>query len=216
VTSTRLEPVAGAELPVPKKPLYKRRAVVVPGALTLVLAVAVLTDLPQNSSRAAQISNDTSVMSEVNSDIGPCSYALGETFTIYRDLSAGSLSRSEERQVPGLLTDDQTACSFMDDSIYQLSTITVPGSGSGRDLGQLVGTVTLWATADALSAIEQVQVLDTDPSNRHALELLAGDEKLLGSDRAAAEAELAAADKSVGMRLPALDLTEVPASSSDP
>jgi hypothetical protein len=104
----------------------------------------------------------------------------------------------------------------MDDSIYQLSTITVPGSGSGRDLGQLVGTVTLWATADALSAIEQVQVLDTDPSNRHALELLAGDEKLLGSDRAAAEAELAAADKSVGMRLPALDLTEVPASSSDP
>jgi hypothetical protein len=188
----------------------------VPGALTLVLGVVVLTDLPQNSSRAAQISNDTTVMSQVNSDIGPCSYALGETFTIYRDLSAGSLSRSEERQVPGLLTDDQTACSFMDDSIYQLSTITVPGSGSGRDLGQLVGTVTLWATADALSAIEQVQVLDTDPSNRHALELLAGDEKLLGSDRAAAEAELAAADKSVGMRLPALDLTEVPASSSDP
>jgi hypothetical protein len=216
VTSTRLEPVAGAELPVPKKPLYKRRAVVVPGALTLVLAVVVLTDLPQNSSRAAQISNDTSVMSEVNSDIGPCSYALGESFTIYRDLSAGSLSRSEERQVPGLLTDDQTACSFMDDSIYQLSTITVPGSGSGRDLGQLVGTVTLWATADALSAIEQVQVLDTDPSDRHALKVLAGDEKLLGSDRAEAEAELAAADRSVRMRLPTLDLAEVPASSPKP
>ncbi|MGA3218168.1 MAG: hypothetical protein ABSE77_03665 [Acidimicrobiales bacterium] len=216
MTSTRLEPVAGAELPVPKKPLYKRRAVVVPGALTLVLAVVVLTDLPQNSSRAAQISNDTSVMSEVNSDIGPCSYALGESFTIYRDLSAGSLSRSEERQVPGLLTDDQTACSFMDDSIYQLSTITVPGSGSGRDLGQLVGTVTLWATADALSAIEQVQVLDTDPSDRHALKVLAGDEKLLGSDRAEAEAELAAADRSVRMRLPTLDLAEVPASSPKP
>jgi hypothetical protein len=214
MTSTRIGPVAGAGVTVPKKPLYKRRGVLVPGALTLVLAVVVLTDLPQNSSRAAQISNDTTVMSQVNSDIGPCSYALEETFTIYRDLSAGSLSRSEERQVPGLLTDDQTACSFMDDSIYQLSTITVPGSGSGRDLGQLVGTVTLWATADALSAIEQVQVLDTDPSDRQALKLLAGDEKLLGSDRAAAEAELAAADKTVGTRLPALDLAEVPASSS--
>ena len=56
------------------------------------------------------------------------------------------LPSSEQRQVPGLLTDDQAACSFTDDSIYQLSTITVPGSGSGRDLGQLVGTVTLWAT----------------------------------------------------------------------
>ncbi|MGO9657289.1 MAG: hypothetical protein ACLQVK_26830 [Acidimicrobiales bacterium] len=214
MTSARPGALTATEANVPKKPLYKRRGVLVPGALTLVLAVVVLTDLPQNSSRAAQISNDTTVMSEVNSDIAPCSYALGETFTIYRDLSAGSLSRSEERQVPGLLTDDQTACSFTDDSIYQLSTITVPGAGSGRDLGQLVGTVTLWATADALSAIEQVQLLDTDPSNGHALKVLAGAEKLLGSDRAAAEAELAAADRSVGTRLPALDLTEVPASSS--
>jgi hypothetical protein len=180
--------------------------------LTLVLAVVVLTDLPQDSSRSAQISNDTSVMSEVNGDIGPCSYALGESFNIYRDLYARSLTEAEQRQVPGLLTDDQAACSFTDDSIYQLSTITVPGSGSGRDLGQLVGTVTLWATADALSAIEQVQVLDSDLSNRHALKVLASDEKLLRSDRAQAEAELAAADKSVQARLPALDLAQAPAS----
>ena len=105
------------------------------------------------------------------------------------------MTKAEQHQVPGLLTDDQAACSFTDDSIYQLSTITVPGSGSGRDLGQLVGTVTLWATADALSAIEQIQVLDSDRSDRHALKVLASDEKLLGSDRAQAEAELAAADK---------------------
>jgi hypothetical protein len=195
-----------------KKPLYKRRSVFVPAVLVLVLAVVVLTDLPQDSSRSAEISDDTSVMSQVNSDIGPCSYALGESFTIYGDLTARSLSKSEDHQVPGLLTDDQAACSFTDDSIYQLSTITVPGSGSGTDLGQLVGTVTLWATADALSAIEQIQVLDTHPSNRHALNVLATDEKVLDQDRAQAEAELAAADKLARTRLPALDLAQAPRS----
>jgi hypothetical protein len=212
LTSTRPAPARPTEGAAPKKPFYQRRAFLVPGVLTVVLAVVVLTDLPQNSSRTAQLSNDKTVMSEVNSDIGPCSYALGEALNIYGDLSAGSLTSAEQRQVPGLLTDDQTACSFTDDSIYQLSTITVPGSGSGRDLGQLVGTVTLWATADALSAIEQVQVLDSDLSDRHALEALASAEKLLRSDRAQAEAELAAADRSVQARLPALDLAPVSAS----
>ena len=212
MTSTRAGPATPAEVAVAKKPFYQRRAFLVPGVLTLVLAVVVLTDLPQGSSRAAQITNDTSVMSAVNSDIGPCSYALSESLGIYRDLAARSLTKAEQHQVPGLLTDDQAACSFTDDSIYQLSTITVPGSGSGRDLGQLVGTVTLWATADALSAIEQIQALDSDRSDRHALKVLASDEKLLRSDRAQAEAELAAADKSVQARLPALDLAQVPSS----
>ncbi len=213
MTPTRAAPVIPVPAPAPKKPFYQRRAFLVPGVLTVVLAVVVLTDLPQDSSRSAQITNDTTVMSEVNADIGPCSYALSESLTIYRDLASRSLTKAEQRQVPGLLTDDQAACSFTDDSIYQLSTITVPGSGSGRDLGQLVGTVTLWATDDALSAIEQVQLLDSDLSNRHALKVLAGDEKLLASDRAQAEAELAAADKAVQRRLPALDLAQAPASA---
>jgi hypothetical protein len=191
-------------------PLYRRRAVLVPAVILAILAVVVLTDLPQNSSRSAQIANDTSVMAQVNSDIGPCSYALGESFTIYADLTGGILSRAEDHQVPGLLTDDQTACSFTDDSIYQLSTITVPGSASGTDLGRLVGTVTLWATADALSAIEQIQVLDSDPSNAHAMKVLSEDERLLASDRAQAEAELQAADRVVRERLPALELTTGP------
>ena len=180
--------------------------------LALVLAVVMLTDLPQDSSRAAQISNDESVMSQVNSDIGPAAMPSGNPSRSTGTSTARSLSRSEKHQVPGLLTDDQTACSFTSDSIYQLSTITVPGAGSGRDLGQLVGTVTLWATADALSAIEQIQVLASDPSNRRALKVMATDERMLAQDRAQAEAELAAADTSVQMRLPALELAQVPAS----
>ena len=93
-------------------------------------------------------------MTQLNTDVGPCSYAVGESITIYRDLRAHTLTPAQSRQVPGLLRDDQAACSFTDDSVYQLSTIDVPGSASGRDIGQVVSTVTLWATSDALSAIE--------------------------------------------------------------
>ena len=193
-------------------PWYKRRAWLVAAVLVAVVSITVVTDLPQNSSRSGQISDDSTVMSQVNEDVGPCSYAVSESFTIYRDLTGHTLTPSEANQVPGLLRDDQTACSFTDDSIYQLSTIDVPGSPSGKEMGQLVSTVTLWATSDALSAIEQIQVLDGDPSNGDAAGRLGQDEQLLQRDRAQAEDELSAADALVRAELPALQLAKVPAS----
>jgi hypothetical protein len=193
---------------------YWRKSAVVPAVVVVVLAITVLTDLPQHTSRSAEISGDRTVMSQINGDVGPCSYALGETFTIYAGLTAHSLTRSELGQAPGLLRDDQVACSFTDDSVYQLSTIEVPGSSAGKDLGQLVSTVTLWATSDALSAIEQVQTLDTHPTDSRALAQLRNDERLLASDRAQAEAELNAADKVLRTRLPAIQLAQAPAPAS--
>lgn len=190
---------------------YRRKGVLVPAAIVIVLAITVITDLPQHASRSVEISGDRTVMSQVNADVGPCSYAVGETFTIYAGLTAHSLTSTETGQVPGLLRDDQAACSFTDDSIYQLSTIEVPGSAAGRDLGQLVSTVTLWASSDALSAIEQVQTLESHPGNTTALGKLRDDERLLGSDRAQALAELSAADAVLRTQLPALKLSPAPA-----
>ena len=189
---------------------YLRKGFLVPAVVVVVLAVVVVTDLPQSPSRAAQISNDTIVMQEVNADIGPCSYALAESFTIYKDLAARTLSRAERDQVPTLLTDDQTACSFTSQSIYDLSTIVVPGSASGKDLGQLVGIVTLWATSDALAAIEQIQTFDSNPSGGGVARNLGAEDKMLAHDRAAAEAELAAVDGVVREHLPALVLAQAP------
>jgi hypothetical protein len=194
-------------------PWYKHRGVLVAAGLAAVMAVAVVTDLPQHASRPVEIAGDKSVMSQVNADVGPCSYALGEAFTIYGDLTAHTLSASDAARVPALLRDDQEACSFVDDSVYQLSTIEVPGSAVGKDLGQLVSSVTLWASSDALSAIEQIQILYSHPSNATALQRLAQDEQLLGRDRGQAEAELDAADTVLRTRLPALRLAQVPASS---
>jgi hypothetical protein len=195
-------------------PWYRRRAWLVAVALVVVVLVTVLTDLPQHTSRSGQITDDTSVMSQVNADVEPCSYALGESFIIYRDLSAHTLTPSEAKQAPGLLRDDQDACSFTDDSIYQLSTIDIPGSASGRYVGQAVSTVTLWATSDALSAIEQIQVLESNPSDGAAKALLAHDEQLLAHDRALAESQLGAADAILQTKLPALKLTQVRAPTS--
>jgi hypothetical protein len=207
-------PAATAEGEAPVNPWYRRRAWLVSAALVVVVAVAVLTDLPQHASRVGQISDDTNVMSQVNTDIGPCSYALGESLTIYRDLNARTLTSSQINQVPGLLREDQSACSFTDDSIYQLSTIDIPGSASGKYMGQVVSTVTLWATSDALAAIEEIQAINSNPADTTARERLSHFERMLARDRAQAESELGAADSLLQTHLPALNLAQVPASSS--
>ena len=144
-------------------PWYRRRAWLVSGALVAVVAVAVIADRPQHSSRPGQISADSRVMSQVNADVGPCSQALSKSFTILGDLTAHTLTPSQVNEVPGRLRHDQAACSLVDASIYQLSTIDVPSSASGRDVGRVVSTVTLWATSDAVSAIEQIQALSPTP-----------------------------------------------------
>jgi hypothetical protein len=182
--------------------------------LVAVVAATVAVDLPKHGSRTGQISDDSRVVAQVNQDVGPCSYALGESFTIYSDLSRRTLTASGARQVPGLLRHDQEACSLTDDSIYQLSIIDVPGSASGRDIGQLVSTVRVWATSDALSAIEQIQALDSDRNNGTAHEVLVHDAQLLAHDRQQAGDDLDAADALLQTHLPALHLAPVPTSLS--
>jgi hypothetical protein len=213
-SGTGATPAKSTDRGVDANPWYKRRAWLVSAALVVVVAVTVFTDLPQHSTRSGQLSDDSSVMSQVNTDVGPCSYALGESLTIYHDLSAHTLTPSEVKQVPGLLQDDQDACSYTDDSIYELSTIDIPGSASGKYMGQVVSTVTWWATADALAAIEEIQLADTNPADSEARTRLEHFERLLTSERAQAESELGAADSLLQARLPALQLAQVPSSAA--
>ena len=195
-------------------PWYRRKSFLVPAVSAVIVAAIVLSDLPQSNSRAAEISNSASVVSQVNENVGPCSFALSESFTIYDDLVTGSLSPSEQSQVPSLLNDDQSACSFTDNSIYNLSTMDVPGGTYGNDLGQIVSGVTLWATSDALAAIEEIQVLETTPSDQKARQNLARDVGVLGHDRAQSLAELQAVDKLLGTHLATLHLAQPPAITS--
>jgi hypothetical protein len=190
-------------------PWYQRRAALVTLGVMVVVGIAVVTDLPAHTSRASDISAETSVMNEVNTDIAPCSYALHETLTIWEDEQHQTLSPSDSALTPSLLRDDQLACSFTNSAVFDLSNVEVPGTSAGKRIGDLVGVVTLWVTSDALGAIEDVQALVSDPTDAAKRSDLAARERQLTSDRSAADRDTAAADRILDTRLPRADLTAV-------
>jgi hypothetical protein len=191
-------------------PWYKRRAVLWSAAVVAIVAAAVISDLPEHTSRGDQISAATTVMNEVNGDIGPCVYAVGEAFLIRNQQDEHTLSPADAPRVPGLLRDDQDACAFTDSYINDLANVEVPGSAVGRDLGDVVSSVTLWASDDALTALEAVQTLTAHPGDASAQAKLSSAVGLLASDRASAVSQLAAAEHLLDTRLPALDLPVLP------
>ena len=126
---------------------------------------SVAVDLPSHTTVAADTADQTSIMQQINGDIDGCSYGVKETFTIYQDPKKGSLSPSDLAEAPSMMRDDQTACSFTSSEIYDLSNVEGTGTPAGKNIGNVVNVVTLWATSDALGAIEDIQTLDTDPGD---------------------------------------------------
>src|SRR5580704_3446218 len=100
---------------------YRRRSVLVGGALAVVVAITVVTDLPVSTSRAADISSEKGVLSELNTDLAPCAYAVHEAITIWGEQSAHSLSAADRATSASLLRDDQAACSYTNETIFDLS-----------------------------------------------------------------------------------------------
>ena len=150
------------------------------------------------------------MIAEVNTDMAPCVFAARESFTIYGDETHHTLAAGDRARVPGLLRDDQVACSFTNESIYDLSDIDIPGSSAGKDIGAVVSTVTLWATSDALGAIEAIQTLSASPSDGPGLAELAKSERLLASDRGEADAAVHAAESVLDATLTPLTLPALP------
>ena len=102
------------------------------------LLITVLTDLPVSTSRANDISAERSVMSEVNTDLAACALAVHQAIGIWNLQAAHGSPPADRAPTPGLLSDDQTACSFTNESIYDLANIQVPGTPAGKHLGQMV------------------------------------------------------------------------------
>ena len=197
--------------PGPQASLWHRhRRLLIAATIVVVAAVTVLSDLPVNSSRANDISAERSVMSEVNTDLAPCALAVNQAIGIWNLQAAHQLTPGDRSGTPGLLSDDQSACSFTNESIYDLTNIEVPGSPAGKLIGQLVATATLWTTSDALRAIEDVQSLMDDPGDATALRSLSKAEAQLAGDRRTAFSEEDAADRVLDTRLPPADLPALP------
>jgi hypothetical protein len=195
----------------PGKPAWYRRPwVLVTAAVVAVVAASVVVDLPGKTTVAQDTAAQTSLVNEINGDISGCVFAVRETFTVYQDMKAGALTASDRSQAPKMLRDDQTACSFTSNAIYNLSNVEVPGSPAGKSIQQLVGVDTLWATSDALAAIEDIQSLYSNQGGASTIADLSRQEQMLVKDRALANGYVEAADKTLGARLPMPNLPALP------
>ena len=199
-------------------PIWQRhRRLAIAAAVLVIALITVLTDLPTPTSRASDIAAERSVMSEVNSDLEPCAYAVHQALGIWALEADHQLSAAERAPTPGLLSEDQSACSFTSQGIYDLTTnIQVPGTTAGKELGDLIATATLWTTSDALRVIEDVQTLMNDPTDAAAVRNLSKEENALASDRRRALTDENAADRDLDTHLQPVDLPPVPATPTSP
>ena len=204
-----------AETSEAKAPLWQRRRGLTIGILALViLLITVLTDLPTSTSRASDISAERSVMTEVNSDLSSCALAIHQAVGIWTLENAHKLTAADRAPTPGLLSDDQTACSLTSESIYDLANIDIPGTAAGKHLRQMVAAALLWSTSDALRVIEDVQTLMGSPNDPSARADLTKSEASLDADRSQAIAQERTAERTLHTRLQPVDTPGIASSST--
>jgi len=194
----------------PSAPLWKRhRGLLIALTIFVVLLITVLSDLPVSTSRADDINAERSVMSEVNTDLAGCALAAHQAIGIWKLQAAHALTPADRAPTPGLLSDDQAACSLTNENIYDLANIQVPGTPAGKHLGQLVAAALLWTTSDSLQAIEDVQALMNSSSDTAALHSLSTAEARLATDRSRAISQEDAANRALNTHLPRVDLPAI-------
>ncbi len=194
----------------PRPPRWQRhRKLTIAAAVVVIAVITVLSDLPTSTTRASDISAERSVMTEVNGDLAGCALAAHQAVGIWNLQASHQLTPADRAPTPGLLSDDQAACSLTNQGIYDLSGIDVPGTAAGKDLGQMVATAMLWSTSDALRAIEDVQTLMDQPHDAAARHDLAREESRLAADRQRALAQEQGADRALDTQLQPVDLPEV-------
>jgi hypothetical protein len=195
----------------PVRPVwYKRGWVLVTAAVVALIVASVLVDLPTHTTVATDTADQSAVMKQINTALAGCSYGVKETFTIYQGQRAGTLTASDRSLTPSMLRDDQSACSFTSSSIYDLSNVQGTSTPAGKSIGLVVNVATLWATSDALAAIEDIQTLSTDPANAKAIADLPEREAALAQGRAQAFGYVRAAEHILHAKLPAPDMPRLP------
>lgn len=191
---------------IPEKPVwYKRTSFLLLVAACVVVLASVLVDLPSKVTPATDAAAQTTVLREINSDIAGCAFAAKETFTIYQDFHAKTLTAQDRSLAPSMLRDDQVACSLTSSSIYDLSNIEPTGSAAGKRIGDIARIGVLWSSSDAQQAIIAVHEIVSGKLTRANLKSLTQAEARLDRDRAAVLADMSLAEADVHAKLPAPD-----------
>lgn len=193
----------------PRAAWYRHRGVMLASFVVVVIAIAVVTDLPTPASRASQVTAANAFIAEVNTDLAPCDYSLTQAYGIRADQLDGTLPADETSNVPSLLRDDEMACSYAGPTISDLTTIESPGTVAGRPLGQMLSVATQWATYDALGAVDEIQDLFMDPGNTKDAAKLTADTTQLLADRSSARSSIRDADRLLGATLHQVDMVRV-------
>lgn len=194
----------------PAGPWYKRRAGLVALAIVAILVVTVLTDLPVPDNRASDITSAKIVIGQVRGDLAPCTNAASEAFQLYGFQSSGTLTSYEHSNAPAWLNQDVVACSFANAQVFDLSAVDIPGTASGKQLGNMLNAAQLWATSDAKDAMDAISQLLGTPTNAAARTTLASDWAKMVTDRSSANRAIAAAATLLSTPLPGIGLPSVP------
>jgi hypothetical protein len=180
------------------RPWYRRKVVAWSAGVAVVVAAAVVSDLPTHTSHASDLGEARAALSEVAGDVRPCSFATNESFRLYGDVMGGHLSAANRAQVSGLLRDDLAACSFTNQSIVDLASLSEPASATGKALNAVATAMLTWCDPGGLSAIGSITAVIDDRSSASARARLAKAERGLSRDRAAAELAVRRLERTVG------------------
>jgi type II secretory pathway pseudopilin PulG len=178
-------PAASGPEPAEEQPVwYKRTWLLVVAAIVVVVGASILIDLPRPITNAEDVSSQTASLKEINQDLAPCGFAIKETFLIHQDQLAGTLTPSDQATASKLMVDDQSACSFTNESVYDLTNnIDIQDTAAGKYIDRMMSVATTWVTSDALAAVEDIQYLYLHPGDPAKTRDLAYRENLLAADR---------------------------------
>jgi hypothetical protein len=190
------------------RPWYLRPATLAGAVVVAFVAVAIISDIPARAGHAQKISDAKGYVTEAYGYLNSCNAALEEAFNIAGQVASGTLSSGDMQRVPDLLRDDNVACSYTNDDVFQLDSMTVPRSVA--ELDKLQTALSLWVVPDAYGATSAITVLAKHPGEPAASAQLRKYDAKLNSDRASAQEALAAIDHQLGITLPPLRLFVAP------
>ncbi len=191
---------------------YRRPWFLITVGVALVVGVSVLSDLPTASTPASDAASQNAAISEINTDLAPCSYAVNEAFSFYNLYVHHQLTSTHYTQSLTLLKDDQAACGFTSNGLYDLTNnVQVNLTPAGKFVNATLAPLVTWMDSDSNGAIADIRLILTNHSVAKARKDLAKQERYLASDRTVIMNDVAHANQLLGGRVHAIKVPILPA-----
>lgn len=200
-----------SSLGIAKAVWYRRPWVIATLSLVVIVAISVVIDLPRPITNAQDAASQNASIKEINTDLAECAFAAKESFHFYNMNVSGKLTTSDLAQVPKLLTDDETACSFASEPVFDLTNnLQVADTAAGKHIDRMKSVVQNWMTDYALASIRDIQYLFKHPGNSSTIRHLASQERQLVAARENALNDWAQAHNVLNRHLDALKIPVLP------